>query len=201
MSEGEQILADQGATSVVVETFEDPISAQLAKGRLEAEYIPCHLVDLHLSSLDPTLAAAVGHIKLLVPLEFLERALTALEITPPERGFFIDDEEAALFEGPSDMGPRPTTTDLTCPECFSLDIALTRRTHLFWIVPLLLICAAALLPGEPGTVNPMAVTAAIVAMGGLFTGFALLTLRGFPLRCQSCGHRGRREEFYLMSDG
>lgn len=114
-----------------------------------------------------------------------------------DAGVFIDEEERALFAGPDDMGPRPITTDLTCPECFSLEIGLARGIYLLGaaIFFSFVLMIALLSKG-----HPLAIVAVIFFFLCLFTGSFRTFTNSFRLRCTQCGYVGKRKEFYLMSD-
>lgn len=59
---------------VLLRTYDNYISAHIDQGRLESEFINCHLQDEHTVTIDPLLANAVGGIKLLVAEVQAERA-------------------------------------------------------------------------------------------------------------------------------
>lgn len=187
---------------VTIQIFEDPVSAQIALDMLQEEQIPAHLDNYYTASTVPGLASAVGQIRLVIPEREVERALTILEDAFGGEGVLIDEEERALFEGPNDLGPRAITSDLTCPKCFTLDIALARRVHLLWILPpLLLFVAVPLLRnGLPASESPAAIVAGVLGTGIFLVGSLLFSTASLPLRCKRCNFVGRRRRFYLMSD-
>jgi hypothetical protein len=63
---------------ITVARFDTMPDAHIAKGKLEAEGIPCLLLDEHLVQTDWLYAIAVGGIKLQVPEAHAERALAVL---------------------------------------------------------------------------------------------------------------------------
>lgn len=64
---------------VTVATYDLMPYAHIAKGRLEAEGIPCVLADEHLVQADWLYSPAVGGIKLQVEAEFAARARIVLD--------------------------------------------------------------------------------------------------------------------------
>ncbi len=87
-----------GIEWVVVASFDTMPAAAVARGRLEAEGIPCLLADEHLVQADWLHSIAVGGIRLRVPAEAVHRARRLLEA-----------DLSHLLEGPgADDGPPRT---------------------------------------------------------------------------------------------
>jgi hypothetical protein len=63
---------------VILQTFDNYISAHIALGRLKEEYINCHLQDEYSVTIDPFLSNAIGGIKLMVVEIQAERAMSIL---------------------------------------------------------------------------------------------------------------------------
>ena len=66
---------------ITVCTFSDITEAYIAKGRLEIEGVPCYIMDENISVLRPSLALALGGIKLQVEASQVEKALAILKET------------------------------------------------------------------------------------------------------------------------
>lgn len=64
---------------VTVATYDDTVAAHIAAGRLQADGLYCEIADEHLVQTDWLYGPAVGGIKLQVPAEHAERALSILE--------------------------------------------------------------------------------------------------------------------------
>lgn len=71
---------------VVLDRFNKPSEAHLARSLLESEGIPVALADDHLNEINPLLGPAVGWIRLLVPAE----------MAPQARALLTADESAAI---------------------------------------------------------------------------------------------------------
>lgn len=72
---------------VSIRSFDNYIPAHIALGRLQEEYINCHLKDENTVTIDPLLTFAVGGIKLMVAKDQAERAHSILNnITEQEEG-------------------------------------------------------------------------------------------------------------------
>jgi hypothetical protein len=72
-----------------IATFDTIIDAHIAKGRLEAEDIPCFLMDEHLIQMDMLYSPALGGIKLQVETPYIDQARQILaqdysDLIPPE---------------------------------------------------------------------------------------------------------------------
>jgi len=67
---------------VPVSSYDDYISAHIALGRLQEEYINCYLQDENTVTVNPLWSNAVGGIKLMVADVQVERALKILNIVP-----------------------------------------------------------------------------------------------------------------------
>lgn len=66
---------------ITVCTFSDITEAYIVKGRLENEGVPCYIMDENISVLRPSLALALGGIKLQVEASQVEKALAILKET------------------------------------------------------------------------------------------------------------------------
>jgi hypothetical protein len=64
---------------VAISTYDNYISAHIALGRLQAEYINCYLQDEYTVTIDPFLSNAIGGIKLMVAEAQVERAISILK--------------------------------------------------------------------------------------------------------------------------
>ncbi|TGE27618.1 putative signal transducing protein [Hymenobacter metallicola] len=111
---------------VVLESFADPITAHLAKGRLEAEQIPCFLTNENLVSLNPLYGPATGGVRLHVraqdvaaAVEILRYEIVPMAVTRP------DDE--------------PLPDVVHCPQCDSADVAFGPATRNTYSFPMLLL--------------------------------------------------------------
>jgi hypothetical protein len=63
---------------VILYAYDNYIQAHIAMGRLQEEYINCHLQDEHTVTIDPLLSNAVGGIKLMVAAAQQARAYAIL---------------------------------------------------------------------------------------------------------------------------
>jgi predicted RNA-binding Zn-ribbon protein involved in translation (DUF1610 family) len=86
---------------VVLQTFDNYVSAHISMGRLEEDGIHCWLKDENTVTIDPILTNAVGGIKLMVDASQSEKAAGILRV--------IDNEYKAVHP---------------CPKCKSLNIEL-----------------------------------------------------------------------------
>ncbi len=106
-----------------VATFSGPIEAHLARARLEAEGIPCMVMDEYLVRIDWLLSNAIGGVKLVVPSGEAARARDALRPRP------------RLVETADEHTPEG---ELSCPRCRSLDVYFHRFDRrvaaLAWLV-------------------------------------------------------------------
>ena len=187
-------------TSTVIQTFESPIYAEWALGVLEDHQIPCRLDNLHTGAAHPGLGTALGDIQLVVPTEHAEQAVSVLSDLQNYGGEFIDEEERALFEKGDDQEDRPLSPDLTCPECFRLEIGFAGWVTWYWIAVAGLFVAMIVVADIAGPGTPPAMVGV-----GLFTatssiGILLLITKSFPLQCKHCGYRSRRNDFYLRGE-
>ncbi|TGE16109.1 putative signal transducing protein [Hymenobacter elongatus] len=108
---------------VHLDSFADPISAHLAKSRLEAEQIPCFLTNENLVSLNRLYGPATGGVRLHVRQQDVTAAIEILryETVPMTATFTADDDV-------------PATDEVRCPKCDSTDVAFgpaTRNTYNF----------------------------------------------------------------------
>lgn len=69
-----------------IRSFDNYISAHIALGKLQEEYINCYLQDEHTVTIDPLLTYAVGGIKLMVIQSQAERAIHILDQKTGEAG-------------------------------------------------------------------------------------------------------------------
>lgn len=69
---------------IAVSTYDNYISAHIAMGRLQEEFINCYLQDEYTVTIDPLLSNAIGGIKLMVAESQVERALVILEASSPK---------------------------------------------------------------------------------------------------------------------
>ena len=72
-----------------IATFDTIIDAHIAMGRLEAEGIPCSLMDEHLIQMDMLYSPALGGIKLQVEPSYIDQARQILaqdysDLIPPD---------------------------------------------------------------------------------------------------------------------
>ena len=117
-----------GPDSVVfLESFYEPMAANLARTRLEAAGIPCFLSNEQLVGLLPLYSPITGGVRLHVRQRDAEAALELLHSVPvpPATG---PDVASFAAEAPDPVAPR-------CPRCGSPDVAYgpaTRNTYGFW---------------------------------------------------------------------
>ena len=117
-----------GPDSVVfLESYYEPMAANLARTRLEAAGIPCFLSNENLVSIMPLYSPITGGVRLHVRRRDAEAALAILqtEALPPATG---PDLASFAADAPDPVTPR-------CPRCGSSDVAwgaATRNTYGFW---------------------------------------------------------------------
>ncbi|GAA3933791.1 DUF2007 domain-containing protein [Hymenobacter algoricola] len=111
---------------VLLESFADPITAHLAKGRLEAEQIPCFLTNENLVSLNRLYGPASGGVRLHVRQQ---DAAAAAEILRYET-------VPMMASGPED---EPGAEQVNCPKCGSPDVAFGPATTNTYSWPMLLL--------------------------------------------------------------
>ncbi len=68
---------------VKIRTYDNYIPAHIDMGRLRSEEVDCFLADENTVTIDPFLTYAVGGIKLMVPEQQVEKALSILENLAP----------------------------------------------------------------------------------------------------------------------
>ena len=112
---------------VFLESFYEPMAANLARTRLEAAGIPCFLSNENLVSMMPLYSPITGGVRLHVrqsdavaALEVLSEVLMPLATGPDHASFEAD--------APDPVAPR-------CPRCGSSDVAFgpaTRNTYGWW---------------------------------------------------------------------
>ena len=112
---------------VFLESFYEPMAANLARTRLEAAGIPCFLSNENLVSLVPLYSPITGGVRLHVRQRDAEAALAILhdEPVPLATG---PDEASFAADAPDPVTPR-------CPRCGSSNVAYgpaTRNTYGFW---------------------------------------------------------------------
>ncbi|WP_460552517.1 putative signal transducing protein [Hymenobacter daeguensis] len=117
-----------GSDSIVfLESFYEPMAANLARTRLEAAGIPCFLSNENLVSLLPLYSPITGGVRLYVRRSDAELALEILH-----------DEPVPLATGPdiaSFAADAPDPVTPRCPRCGSSNVAYgaaTRNTYGFW---------------------------------------------------------------------
>lgn len=108
---------------VTVATYWKPTEAHIARIKLESEEIDCIITDENLISNDWFLANAAGGIKVQVPAEQAERAITALQ-----RAARPVEADEPIFDGAK-----------RCPKCGSERIDLERFSRRFAFISILLL--------------------------------------------------------------
>ncbi|MFN3202593.1 MAG: DUF2007 domain-containing protein [Bradymonadia bacterium] len=98
---------------ITIATFQLPIEAHMARGRLEAEGITCRIVDEHLLGLYPGCAAVLGGVRLTVATTDEARALATLEMD----AIPADELEAIALEAPGPRGSTAKPKQPRCPAC------------------------------------------------------------------------------------
>jgi len=111
---------------VTVATFWQPTQAHIARLKLEAEDIPCVLLDENLVATDWLYANAAGGIKLQVPQDQATRAADLLETTTSKSLARPDPE--TLFDGQA-----------ACPRCGSREIYRSRFSKRWTFLSILLL--------------------------------------------------------------
>jgi len=112
---------------VFLESYYEPMAANLARTRLEAAGIPCFLSNENLVSLMPLYSPITGGVRLHVRRGDAEAALAVLRDVPvpPATG---PDVASFAADAPDPVAPR-------CPRCGSSDVAYgpaTRNTYGLW---------------------------------------------------------------------
>ncbi|MDB5233028.1 MAG: hypothetical protein JWR44_21 [Hymenobacter sp.] len=112
---------------VFLESYYEPMAANLARTRLEAAGIPCFLSNENLVSIMPLYSPITGGVRLHVRQRDVEAALEVLhhEPVPLATG---PDEASFAADAPDPVAPR-------CPRCGSSNVAYgpsTRHTYGFW---------------------------------------------------------------------
>jgi hypothetical protein len=110
---------------VVVDTYNYPLQAHLARTKLESEGIEGFVADEHMITANWLYSIAVGGVKLWVKESDAEKAMQVLESISPD----IRDETVATQD---------YTDDERCPRCKSINIDYqsihTRRFFFFWLI-------------------------------------------------------------------
>ncbi|MBD2723012.1 putative signal transducing protein [Hymenobacter armeniacus] len=112
---------------VFLESFYEPMAANLARTRLEAAGIPCFLSNENLVGLLPLYSPITGGVRLHVRQRDVEAALALLHSVPVPPATTPDVASFAA-EAPDPVTPR-------CPRCGSSDVAwgpATRNTYGLW---------------------------------------------------------------------
>ncbi|MBF9222909.1 putative signal transducing protein [Hymenobacter ruricola] len=112
---------------VFLESFYEPMAANLARTRLEAAGIPCFLSNENLVGLLPLYSPTTGGVRLHVRQRDAEAALELLHSVPVPLATTPDVASFAA-EAPDPVTPR-------CPRCGSSNVAwgpATRNTYGFW---------------------------------------------------------------------
>ncbi|MDO7850231.1 putative signal transducing protein [Hymenobacter convexus] len=112
---------------VFLESFYEPMAANLARTRLEAAGIPCFLSNENLVSLLPLYSPITGGVRLYVMRRDAETALEVLHSVPVPPATTPDVASFAA-DAPDPVTPR-------CPRCGSSDVAYgpaTRNTYGLW---------------------------------------------------------------------
>ena len=112
---------------VFLESYYEPMAANLARTRLEAAGIPCFLSNENLVSMLPLYSPITGGVRLHVRLADAETALEVLREVPVP---LATGPDIASFEADA---PDPVTP--RCPRCGSSDVAYgaaTRNTYGWW---------------------------------------------------------------------
>lgn len=112
---------------VFLESFYEPMAANLARTRLEAAGIPCFLSNENVVSLLPLYSPITGGVRLYVRRQDAEAALDLLHHQPVPPSTEPDIASFAA-DAPDPVTPR-------CPRCGSSDVAYgpaTRNTYGFW---------------------------------------------------------------------
>jgi hypothetical protein len=112
---------------VFLESYYEPMAANLARTRLDAAGIPCFLSNENLVSLMPLYSPVTGGVRLHVRQGDAEAALEILGTVsvPPAT---TPDEASFAADAPDPVTPR-------CPRCGSSDVAYgpaTRNTYGLW---------------------------------------------------------------------
>ncbi|MBF9239078.1 DUF2007 domain-containing protein [Hymenobacter sp. BT683] len=112
---------------VFLESYYEPMAANLARTRLEAAGIPCFLSNENLVSLMPLYSPITGGVRLHVRQADAEAALEILQAVPVPLATGPDEASFAA-DAPDPVAPR-------CPKCGSPDVAYgpaTRNTYGLW---------------------------------------------------------------------
>jgi hypothetical protein len=104
---------------VTIQTFTDVLEATIARGKLEASGIPCHLANENIVTMYPVLSQAVGGYQLQVPTNRIAEAREILGTPVP-------------------MDHPETAAPLVCPSCKSPDVERKNYGRLLVILAMLL---------------------------------------------------------------
>ncbi len=181
---------------VVIQAFEDPVKAELARARLDEEHIACRLDDVNINAALPMLGGAVGGIRLVVPEREAEQAVKVLRESASEEAEFVDESERMMFEYDGDWATEEEsepmrTTELVCPECESEKVGLAKSFH-WWM------SAAILFFFLPCVMPVSAKLGALLNGGGMAMAVGALLLASLhrePRVCRDCGYKGQRRSF------
>lgn len=109
---------------VFLESYYEPMAANLARTRLEAAGIPCFLSNEHLVSLLPLYSPITGGVRLHLRQRDVAAALEILR-----------DKQPVMAVLPVEMPAPDAAKGSYCPQCGSDDVAYgpaTRNTYSFW---------------------------------------------------------------------
>jgi len=104
---------------VILQSFDNPVEANIVRAKLESFDIPCFLTDEHFTGLNPSFNPMTGGVKLRVFEKDVERAMAILQ----EENLIPVDEES----------------DIVCPVCNSADVSLEKKRGTKFILASLLI--------------------------------------------------------------
>lgn len=129
---------------VTVAAFSLPHEAHLARLRLDAEGIPCFVVDENIVAINWLYSNAIGGVKVQVPQSFAEQAIAVLEpgasAEPAER----QEPETAR----EDVGQR-------CPQCGSADVMFQKFSRRIAFLSILFVGVPASVFAKAGPVSEL----------------------------------------------
>ena len=180
----------------VVAAYNDVVTANIARARLEEDGIRAVLEDDGIVSTAPLEAIAYGGVKVRVA-ESDEHVARQILKEFDDKGVDVDWSsvgfEDNLEEAEFAVGTGPDT--LVCPECGSAHVhlgmngqAMIGLVALLWVVPYIVESTTewGSLLGTYGAQLRVFVT---------LLGVVMLLMRAFNMRCTQCGHEARRGEF------
>jgi len=104
---------------IILQSFDNPVEANIVRAKLESFEIPCFLTDEHFTGLNPNFNPMTGGVKLRVFEKDVERALAILQ----EENFILVEDES----------------DIVCPTCNSADVTYGKKRGSRFIITALLI--------------------------------------------------------------